>query len=224
MYYLVFNNQHIYYTSYKKKKKQEKTTSSLWSFSDSYQKYVFKNFIFWGVIKGAGGLSRADSSAKETLHLQRPNHQVSKAMLLLMKPKKYAKIILPMRGPRNGNNCRENGYQLQIKDTSTNLCQKKKKKLGWANQKETHHSSIAFRYVSQISVSSNCYLSIDVFHLLVSLPFCLDWSLASFLQLTLSFQAGLKIKGFFFISRREMCSWSLSHFSVFPIVLQYILQ
>lgn len=109
-----------------------------------------------------------------------------------------------MRGPRNGNNCRENGYQLQIKDTSTNLCQKKKKKLGWANQKETHHSSIAFRYVSQISVSSNCYLSIDVFHLLVSLPFCLDWSLASFLQLTLSFHTGLKFKGFFFISWREM--------------------
>lgn len=89
-----------------------------------------KNSVFWEVIKGGGGLSGADSSAKETFHLHRQNHQVSKAMLLLMKPKVCKNNSPYERGPRNGNNCRENGYQLQmIKDTSMNLCQKEKKKL-----------------------------------------------------------------------------------------------
>lgn len=80
-----------------------------------------------------------------------------------------------MKDSKN-ENCRLNGCQLQIlKDPSTNLCKKKRRNLLVGTRLVRHHSNnIAVRYVSQISVASNCYLNVDIFQLLVSLPLCLD--------------------------------------------------
>lgn len=155
--------------------------------------------VFWDVLK----------DCLEQIALQRKHFicrdwitRSQRQYLSLMKPKVCKDSSAYERDARNSEKCRLNGFQLQIiKDTSA---RNKRKKLlldiRWANRQGRHHSSIAFRYVSQISVSSNCYLKVDVFQLWISLPFCLDWSLASFLQLMLSFWACLKIKGFFFIS------------------------
>lgn len=71
-----------------------------------------------------------------------------------------------------------------------------------ANQEQIHESSIAFRYGLKISLGYNCYLRVDIFCLFASFPFLFHWPLSNFLQLTLPFQAGLKMKDFVFKERQ----------------------